>query len=929
MHFRCKHPKPQDAGVASYDDFAKLEKQVQELSTKLRPAVVGVRMSNSSGSGSFISADGWIATCAHVCEVRPGVKCKIIGFGSEEFEGEVYGSDMAMDFGLIKADTKGKKVPFVELGDSDKVKNGQWLISMGHPLGVEKGRDGVVRCGRVLLAKNRNGFITMDTPVIHGDSGGPTFDLSGKQVGINQSISGMDARINNATPVAMFKSQLEDMKAKKCLHPVNGNPRFGRGIASDGLTDAERDAYDRAMKQHGEGKYDQAHKLVEPFVNKKGLDEGVLYNLACILSMLSTKQKGAEQEASQKKAVELFKASIEAGWDDIDHMRKDTDLDGLRQRKDYLAVEDMCAKAKVKPLLGLGVRVSSGVRVSDIIPGSPADKAGLRKEDVITKIGKTKISGAQEYADTLLFEGLKDAPVTVSRKKEKAPEIKLTMPALGIKVISSGGAQVSEVSEDGLGYKAGLKLNDIITKVGTLKIKTSIDFVNALMTGDARSAIQLSVKRGYTTEIVPLTLGGSDTGGAATTVFKQSEDLLKLWDKVSVKYQDAVFSVKQKGKQVTFATAVDARGYLLCKASELVDNEKITLVSRSGTQMEATLVGSDPRTDIAMLHTKGTLVGVINFGPQQFPAVGTLVGSLDEKGHVVAYGFVALPPYDTDKNARPMPNDAVMGVGVEDAPGGVKVTAVTAGQPADKGGLKVGDVIIKIDGAAMPSREAFMDFMREKAPGNVIELEVKRGEAVQKLKVTLGARKDMPGGGGAGPEQKPQGTGKPDLGVATGEPANPGLMVGGVRDGSPAELAGITEGDVILEADDKPVGSMAELQAIVDAHKIGDKMKLKLLRNEKPLTLEVEIAEMEAPPNPNDAQHKGPTNTRCDKFGPCIQHDALLTPRQMGGPIIDLKGNVVGLNLARSDRTRNFALPSARVADVIKKLMPQGETETK
>lgn len=134
-------PQAQDAGVSTFEDFAKLEKTVQDLATKLRPAVVGVRMSNSSGSGSFISADGWIATCAHVCEVKPDVKCRIIAFGGEEFEGTVYGTDMAMDFGLIKADTKGKKVPFVELGDSEKVKNGQWLISMGHPLGVEKGRD--------------------------------------------------------------------------------------------------------------------------------------------------------------------------------------------------------------------------------------------------------------------------------------------------------------------------------------------------------------------------------------------------------------------------------------------------------------------------------------------------------------------------------------------------------------------------------------------------------------------------------------------------------------------------------------------------------------------------------------------------------------------------------------------------------------------
>lgn len=922
-------PLAQDANVSTFEDFAKLEKQVQDLAAKLRPTVVGVRMSNSSGSGSFISEDGWIATCAHVCEVRPDVKCRIIAFGGEEYEGTVYGTDMAMDYGLIKADLKGKKVPFAQLGDSEKVKNGHWLIAMGHPLGVEKGRDGVVRCGRVLLAKNRQGFITMDTPVIHGDSGGPVFDLSGKQVGINQSIHGLDARINNATPIAMFKQELEDMKQKKCLHPVRGQPRFGRGVQSDGLTDEEREAYGKAMEAHSAKNFEEAEKLVKTLAGKKITDEGVLYNLACIYSMLSTKQKGAEAEASQKKAVELFKASVEAGWDDIDHVRKDSDLDCLRQRKDYQAVEAMCAKAKVRPVLGLGVRISSGVRVNEIIPGSPADRAGLRKEDVITKIGKNKVAGAQEYCDTLLFDGLNETPITVSRKKERAPEIKLTLPALGIKVISSGGAQVTEIAEESLGYKAGLKALDIITKVNGIKVKTSIDFVNLLLTSDARTPIQLSVKRGYEVETVPLSLGGADTGGAATTVFKQSEDLLKLWDKVSSKHQDSVFSVKQKGKQVSFATAVDARGYLICKASELHEGDKIMLIGRAGKEFEATLVAQDPRTDIALLKTTGTLTQVVRFDAQDVPAVGSLVGTLDEKGRVVAYGFVALPPYDTDKNARPQPNDAVMGVSVEDGAGGVKVTAVTPGQPAEKGGLKVGDLILKIEGTAMLTRDAFMDYMRGQTPGNVVEIEIKRGEALQKVKVTLGARKDMPGGGGAAPEQKAQGTGKPDLGVANGEPANPGLKVSAVRDGSPAELAGIGDGDVILEADDKAINSMEELNNAVNARKIGEKMKLKLSREGKVTTLEIEIAEMEAPPNPNDASHKGPTSTRADRFGLCIQHDALLNPRQMGGPIIDLKGNVVGFNLARSDRTRNFALPSGKVAETIRKLMPQGEKDTK
>ncbi len=83
---------------------------------------------------------------------------------------------------------------------------------------------------------------------------------------------------------------------------------------------------------------------------------------------------------------------------------------------------------------------------------------------------------------------------------------------------------------------------------------------------------------------------------------------------------------------------------------------------------------------------------------------------------------------------------------------------------------------------------------------------------------------------------------------------------------------------------------------------------------------------MEAPP-PSGAgtQNKGPINARCDKLGSVIQHDALLAPRQMGSPVIDLKGNVIGFNIARSDRTRNFAIPATRVVEALAKLLKLAE----
>jgi len=935
LAFSLRQPAAQSAPeipINTLEDLGKLEKKIQEVVAKTRAAVVGIRMGGSSGSGSFISADGWVCSCGHVTETKPGTKCTVIAYGGESFDGVVYGSDMAMDYGVIKVDTKGKKVAFVELGDSDKVKNGQWLIAMGHPLGVEKNRDGVVRAGRVLAAKNRQGFITMDAPVIHGDSGGPVVDLGGKQVAINQSINGLDSRVNNVTPVALFKKQLDEMKANKVLHPVQGQPRFGRGIQSDGLTDAEREAYGRAMELHGRENYAEAAKLVEAFTNKKNLDPGVLYNLACIYAKLASGKQGKDGEELQKKAVELLARSIEAGWDDVEHTRKDTDLDCLRKRKDYQAAEDLCAKAQVKPVFGLVVRSSSGMRVSEVIPGSPADRAGLKKEDIIQKIGKAKIAGAQEYLDLLLFEGLPaETDFTVSRRKEKPGAIKMTLPAFGAKVISSGGAQVREVAEDSIAYKAGIKVGDVVIKVGTTKIKTALDFANALFCADSRRPTVLTYKRGYETETLEFTFAASDTGGATASIFKQAESLLKLWDKLGEKYVDAIFSVKQKGKQVAFATAVDTRGYLLTKASEIDPADKIVLVARDGKQIEATLVATDSKTDLALIKVPGSLAAVVKFEVpstgDKFPAIGLLLGTLDEKGRVIAHGIVALPPYDSDANARPLPDDAVMGVGISDSKdGGALVDAVTAGGPADKGGLKKGDLIKKIDGTELAGRDDFMTLMRNKEPGNTLDMEVLRDGKVQKLSVVLGARKDLPGGGGAGPAPTQKGTGKPDLGVAAGSPANPGLKVEGVRDGTPAELAGIVEGDVILEANATPINSLKELAALIDALKPGDKVAFKLTREGKPLALEIELAEMEAPP-PSGAgtQNKGPINARCDKLGSVIQHDALLAPRQMGGPVIDLKGNVIGFNIARSDRTRNFAIPATRVVEALAKLLKLAE----
>ena len=73
--------------------------------------------------------------------------------------------------------------------------------------------------------------------------------------------------------------------------------------------------------------------------------------------------------------------------------------------------------------------------------------------------------------------------------------------------------------------------------------------------------------------------------------------------------------------------------------------------------------------------------------------------------------------------------------------------------------------------------------------------------------------------------------------------------------------------------------------------------------------------------------HSGPVSKRSDGFGQVVRHDGFLAPNQCGAPIVDLDGNIRGLNIARADRTCTFALSAARVQDVVEHLLQTADSK--
>jgi len=126
---------------------------------------------------------------------------EILLHDGRRLKGKTLGGNNGIDSGMVKITDK---VPFswVEMGDSGKVKEGQWCIAVGHPGGFKSGRSPVVRVGRVQNITSN--LIRTDCTLVGGDSGGPLFDMNGKVIGIHSRI-GVGIADNVHVPVDTYR----------------------------------------------------------------------------------------------------------------------------------------------------------------------------------------------------------------------------------------------------------------------------------------------------------------------------------------------------------------------------------------------------------------------------------------------------------------------------------------------------------------------------------------------------------------------------------------------------------------------------------------------------------------------------------------------------------------------------------------------------
>jgi Do/DeqQ family serine protease len=194
------------------------------------------------GSGVIVSADGTILTNNHVIEGADKIRIELND--NRTFEARVVGTDPLSDLAVVKIEAQN--LPFLNLGDSDRVRVGDIILAIGNPLGIGQ----TVTAGIISAKGRRTGisdgsfedFLQIDAPINRGNSGGALVNLSGELIGINSQIlaapggSGGNIGIGFSIPSNMAKSVMEQLVKE-------GKVRRGKiGISIQNPTEEMREA---------------------------------------------------------------------------------------------------------------------------------------------------------------------------------------------------------------------------------------------------------------------------------------------------------------------------------------------------------------------------------------------------------------------------------------------------------------------------------------------------------------------------------------------------------------------------------------------------------------------------------------------------------------------------------------------------------------
>lgn len=370
----------------------------------------GEQWSEAGGSGVIVSEDGYILTNNHVVEGAREITVALTD--GREYDAEVVGVDPGTDLSVIRIDPDGDQLPVAELGDSDEIRVGDWVVALGSPFGLEN----TVTAG-IISAKGRSAlnildyedFIQTDAAINPGNSGGALVNLRGEVVGINTAIystSGGYMGIGLAIPINLARTVMDQLietgevtRGWLGVYIQDVNQDLARALE---LPDDTRGALigevmpDTPAEDAGLRAGDVVVAMNGEAIN----GSAELRNKVARLKPGEVVEFDIVRDGDTKTiAVTIGERPVEEG---LVPSRGKTPGAGMKSEALGVEVGDLTLDIAAE----LGYEGSGGVVVTGVDSGSDAYRAGLRSGMIIVEVDRTPVDDPAEF--TALVEESED-----------------------------------------------------------------------------------------------------------------------------------------------------------------------------------------------------------------------------------------------------------------------------------------------------------------------------------------------------------------------------------------------------------------------------------------------------------------------------------------------------------------------------------------
>ncbi len=353
----------------------------------------------SGGTGFIIEPDGYILTNNHVIEGADKVDVKV--GEKDDYKAKVVGRDPATDLALLKIEGT-KPFPTVRLGDSDRIRVGDWVMAIGDPLNFDKSVTVGVISGKgryAGLSRATSAFenlLQTDAAINFGNSGGPLVNVNGEVVGINTAISRFAQNIGFAVPINVARRLLPQLKKGKVV-------RGFLGVNIESVNKKWQEAY--GLKAP-EGALVQSVEKGKP-ADKAGLkygdivtrvDDVAVKNNRDLIDYVSSKAPGVKitigyiRDGKEQTAV----ATLETRPEDGEKPATTEEEGGATSRQKMLGLEIDDLTSQARRAYGIDRDTAKGVVITHVKPISPAADGNLQEGDVILEVNGTAVGSVDE-----------------------------------------------------------------------------------------------------------------------------------------------------------------------------------------------------------------------------------------------------------------------------------------------------------------------------------------------------------------------------------------------------------------------------------------------------------------------------------------------------------------------------------------------------